>query len=53
MMYLQQVAHDAIRQAAIKDGIDYISNGFVARSQDEELKGADYEVFQCYCFYPC
>lgn len=39
-----QVAHDAVRQASIKDGADYLSSGFVARSREEELTGADYEV---------
>ena len=39
-----QVAHDAVRQASIKDGTDYLSSGFVAQSREQELKGADYEV---------
>ena len=41
---VSQVAHDAVRQASIKDGTDYLSTGFVARSREEELTGADYEV---------
>lgn len=39
------VAHDAVRQASIKDDTDYLSSGFVAQTREQELKGADYEVW--------
>ena len=39
------VAHDAVRQAALAAGRDYLEEGFVARSRDEEVRGPNYEVW--------
>jgi len=33
------VAHDAVRQAALATGRDYLEEGFVARSRAEEVRG--------------
>ena len=39
------VAHDAVRQAALASGTDYLEEGFVARSRVEEVQGPNYEVW--------
>eukprot|EP00658_Telonema_sp_P-2_P034924 TRINITY_DN25461_c0_g1_i1.p1 TRINITY_DN25461_c0_g1~~TRINITY_DN25461_c0_g1_i1.p1 ORF type:complete len:487 (-),score=132.09 TRINITY_DN25461_c0_g1_i1:26-1396(-) len=38
------VALDAVRQASL-GAVDYLTNGFVAHSRQEELAGPDYEVW--------
>ena len=41
------VAYDAVRQASLQssNGVDYVKEGFVARSRMEELQGPNYEVW--------
>lgn len=42
------VAYDAVRQASLSDaadGRDFVEEGFVARSRDEELRDNNYEVW--------
>ena len=39
------VAHDAVRQAALASGRDFLEEGFVARSRAEEVAGPNYEVW--------
>ena len=39
------VAHDAVRQASLASGRDYLEEGFVARSRAEEIRGPNYEVW--------
>lgn len=39
------VAHDAVRQASLAAGRDYLEEGFVARSRAEEVRGPNYEVW--------
>ena len=40
------VAYDAVRQASLQSSgaHDYVKEGFVARTREEELKGPNYEV---------
>lgn len=39
------VAHDAVRQASLKSSKDYIKDGFVSETRQEELSGPNYEVW--------
>ena len=40
------VAYDAVRQASLQsNGVDYVEEGFVARTRTEELQGPNYEVW--------
>lgn len=39
------VAHDAVRQASLAAGRDFLEEGFVASKHSEEVPGPDYEVW--------
>jgi len=44
------VAHDAVRQAALAAGRDYLEEGFVARSRAEEVRGGCWNCCCCCCY---
>jgi hypothetical protein len=43
-LWYRHVAHDAVRQASLAAGVDYLTAGFVAPSRKEEIVGPNYEV---------
>lgn len=39
------VAYDAVRQASLAGSKDYVEDGFVSKSRDQEIQGPNYEVW--------